>query len=234
VPISIARVCAVLCATATACVLQACATLPSNRLDKERDGAALARTGKGVVLIRLEAPDLNCREHLASFARHEGDGYTAVQRVRVYATSVDGAPPVAEAELAPGEYHIASYTCTGTGRVATLSEPNGKDRYKTSYATFRVEAGDVVNIGTFLVQSGLPPSQRTPGFPIGIAVKIADWPVADLEKFKKLRPRHYAQMKTRLMTVTPPPVVAPVREDCAQLERLRKEGKVQSLPGYCR
>jgi hypothetical protein len=229
------KICAARVTTAMAFMLSACATIPTNRLDKERDGATLTRTGKGVVLIRVTAPDLNCNDHLINFGRRDGESFVSTQRVRVYTASVDGAPPVAEAELPAGEYHLVSYTCLGTGRVATLNEPQGKDRFKTSYANFSVAAGEVVNLGTFQVLSGLPPEQRTPGFPIGIAVKITDWPLADLEKFKKLRPRHYAQMKARLMFVTPPAQApAPAREDCAQLDRLRKDGKVQTMPAYCR
>jgi hypothetical protein len=61
---------------------------------------------------------------------------------------------------------------------------------------------------------------------------VTDWPLAELERYKAKRPHIYAQMKTRLMTVTPR-ARPPTSQECARLRALRAEGKVQQLPPEC-
>ena len=62
---------------------------------------------------------------------------------------------------------------------------------------------------------------------------MTDWPLAELERYKAKRPHIYAQMKTRLMTVTPQGQGPPTSQDCARLKALKAEGKVQELPPEC-
>ena len=61
-------------------------------------------------------------------------------------------------------------------------------------------------------------------------IEVTDWPLAELDRFKAKRPHIYAQMKTRLMTVTPQEPGPPRAQDCARLKALKAEGKVQQLP----
>ena len=61
----------------------------------------------------------------------------------------------------------------------------------------------------------------------------SDWPLNELDRFKARRPHIYAQMKTRLMAVTPAGQAPPTGQDCARLKALKVEGKVQGLPREC-
>ena len=54
-----------------------------------------------------------------------------------------------------------------------------------------------------------------------------------VDRFKLKRPGLYAQMVTRLMTVAPTGPAPPSTGDCARLEALKREGKVQTVPAAC-
>ena len=71
------------------------------------------------------------------------------------------------------------------------------------------------------------------GRPVRTDVTVTDWPLAELDRFKLKRPGLYAQMVTRLMTVAPTGPAPPSTGDCARLEALKREGKVQTVPAAC-
>ena len=62
---------------------------------------------------------------------------------------------------------------------------------------------------------------------------MTDWPLDELERFKKDRPTIYGQMVTRLMKLTPDPAAEVSSVDCDRLKVLQAEGKVQQLPAAC-
>lgn len=137
--------------------------------------------------------------------------------------------PVAEIKLDPGEYHIVAFICANRGSSARLVEAVDGfwPSYRRSYATFTVQAGEVVNIGYLRIRY-LGAADTT----ISADLAVGDWPQADLARFKQQRPELYAQMKTRLMRlnrITP----AEIAERCAEMRRLKSEGKLQNLPPGC-
>jgi hypothetical protein len=58
-----------------------------------------------------------------------------------------------------------------------------------------------------------------------VEVEVTDWPARELDRFKAKRPHIYAQMTTRLMTVTPAGPREPGAEDCAKLQGTAGSGQ---------
>src|SRR5262249_12236100 len=103
---------------------------------------------------------------------------------------------------------------------------------RTSYASFTLAPGEIVNVGSFnfhAARVGL----NAFGRPFRATVTVTDWPLAEIERYKAKRPQIYSQMRTRLMTVTPQGPVAPDEDECERLRELKAEGKVQNLPAAC-
>ena len=72
------------------------------------------------------------------------------------------------------------------------------------------------------------------GKPIRTDVEITDWPLAEIERFAKMRPTIYAQMKTRLMIAgTDAPTADQQSRECETWARLKAEGKAQEAPAAC-
>jgi hypothetical protein len=95
-----------------------------------------------------------------------------------------------------------------------------------------LEPGEVVNVGYLHVNASRV-GRSSFGRPVETYIDVSDWPLAELDRFKAKRPHIYAQMTTRLMTVTPTEQGPPTSQDCARLKALRAEGKVQQLPSEC-
>jgi hypothetical protein len=109
----------------------------------------------------------------------------------------------------------------------------GGQLYRTSYASFTLQAGEIVNVG-YLHLVAWRHGHNTFGRPVEMDIEITDWPLAELDRFKAKRPHIYTQMTTRLMKVMPVGPGEPGPRECARLEALRAEGKVQQLPPACR
>ena len=163
-----------------------------------------------------------------------GDAYRRHQAIRVANVASVTEPAVAEVELDPGEYHVVGYQCTNqAGKHTTLTTSDGQQYFRASYAAFTVQAGEIVNVG-FLHFGASHVGRSTFGRPYEIEVKVTDWPLADLDRFKARRPALYAQMTTRLMRVTlTGDHVPPAPAECKRLVALKAEGKVQTLPKPC-
>lgn len=169
------------------------------------DGAVntsmLAREKKALALLYLD--NTRCNDGVnAILATPSGDGYRMVADV---VRPLLGSTNVSEIELNPGEYHLVQYTCTNLkselGRARRVKDTLGKFEgiytFRESYASFRVEAGEIVNVGSLAV--------RVITLPNIVGVEVEDWPTWEVDLFRKERPTLYAQMKTRLMTVTKAP-----------------------------
>ncbi len=210
--------------------LAACSQTTRVGEDTSTDG--LAKSGKGGAVMRLGMASQNCRHVGVWLAVREGLGFRPHTPVAViHATSLDDVP-IAEVELPPGEYHVVSYAC-GTGKnvkqVDSFDITTGLVR--KSYASFSVAAGEVVNVGSFeyhASRSGLNAFGRQ----LRITVGVKDWPLDEIERYRKKRPQIYAQMRTRLMTVTPG-AGPPGEAECAEFRRLTADGKVQDVPEDC-
>jgi hypothetical protein len=187
---------------ALAAALGACTQ--TSRVDEGISTASLSQTRRAVAVMRVGAASPTCVNVAVLLGVREGAGYRRHQGITVMNVRSLVEPAVAEVEL---------------------------ETYRTSMASFRLEPGEIVNVGYLHVDAwrhGLNMFGRR----IATDIDVTDWPLAELDRYKAKRPELYAQMKTRLMTVTPGQG-PPTREDCARLQALKAEGKVQTLPEEC-
>ena len=204
----------------------------TSRVDDNLSTAALAETKKAVAVMRVGAASPSCLNVAVLLGVRDGEGFRRHQGITVMNVRSLVEPAVAEIELAPGEYHIVAYRCQTKGGIKTVSDAAEPGTYATSFASFRLEPGEVVNVGYLHVEAWRH-GRNTFGRPTLMDVEVTDWPLAELERYKAKRPHIYAQMKTRLMTVTPQGQGPPTSQDCARLKTLKAEGKVQELPPEC-
>jgi hypothetical protein len=194
--------------------------------------AALAQTKKAVAVMRIGAASPSCLNVAVLLGVREGEGYRRHQVITVVNVRSLTEPAVAEVELDPGEYHVLGYKCVKANTAVTLADSAGGNLYRTSYASFALRAGEVVNVG-YLHVGASRVGRSSFGRPVEVDVDVTDWPLAELDRFKARRPQVYAQMTTRLMTVTPLEPAEPGVQECARLAALKAEGKVQQLPAPC-
>ena len=216
---------------ALACGLLAGCTQTS-RVDDNMSTASLVQTKKAVAVMRVGAASPECINVAVLLGVRDGEGFRRHQGITVANVRSLTEPAVAEVELDPGEYHVLAYRCQSAKSVKTVYDGDGGQLYRTSYASFVLQAGEVVNVG-YLHFGAWREGLSTFGRPIEVEVEVTDWPVNELDRFKARRPQVYAQMTTRLMTVTPRGPREPGAEDCAKLRELQGQGKVQRLPAAC-
>ena len=211
-------------------VLAACTQ--TSRVDDNLSTAALADTRKAVAVMRVGAASPSCINVAVLLGVREGDGFRHYKGVTVADVRSLTEPAVAEVELDPGEYHVLAYRCQTAKGIQTVDDGAGGRLYRTSFASFTVAPGEIVNVG-YLHVAAARVGRNAFGRPVELDIEVTDWPLAELDRYKARRPHIYAQMTTRLMRVTPPGRAAPGAEDCARLRALRAEGKVQELPAAC-
>jgi len=204
----------------------------TSRVDDNLSTASLQQTRKAVAVMRVGAASPSCVNVAVLLGVREGEGYRRHQGITVVNVRSITEPAVAEVELDPGEYHVLAYRCqNATGSVKTVDDNAGGQLYRTSYASFTLQAGEVVNVG-YLHLRAWRHGHNTFGRPVEMEIEITDWPLAELDRFKAKRPQIYAQMTTRLMKVPQEPG-EPGPQECVRLKALQAEGKVQQLPAAC-
>jgi hypothetical protein len=214
-----------------ACLLVAgCAQ--TSRVDDNLSTAALVETRKAVAVMRVGAASPSCLHVAVLLGVRDGEGFRRHQAINVMNVRSLVEPAVAEVELDPGEYHVLAYRCQTARSTKTVAAGADAGTYRTSYASFTLHAGEIVNVG-YLHFNASRVGRSSFGRPIEVYIEVTDWPLAELDRFKAKRPHIYAQMKTRLMTVTPLDDGPPTSQECARLRALRAEGKVQQLPPEC-
>ena len=216
---------------AMGCMLVAGCTQTS-RVDDNLSTASLTETRKAVAVMRVGAASPSCINVAVLLGVREGEGFRRHQGITVMNVRSLTEPAVAEVELDPGEYHVLAYRCQSAKRIKTLADSADPGTYRTSYASFTLQPGEVVNVGYLHVNASRV-GRSSFGRPVEVDIDVTDWPLAELDRFKAKRPHIYAQMKTRLMTVTPLEQAPPTSQDCARLKALKAEGKVQQLPPEC-
>lgn len=126
---------------------------------------------------------------------------------------------------------MVGFNC-GTGKsVKLVSGGRERDLYRSSFASLTLAPGEIVNVGYIHMNASFY-GRSALGRPVRIDVRISDWPVADLERYKSSRPAIYQQMTTRLMTATPRSG-APDQPSCSKILALKAEGKVAAVPASC-
>jgi hypothetical protein len=205
----------------------------TSRVDDNLSTASLSQNKKAVAVMRVGAASPRCVNVAVLLGVREGDGYRRHQGITVANVRSITEPAVAEVELDPGEYHVLAYRCQSAGGTVKQVDDNaGGQLYRTSYASFTLQPGEIVNVG-YLHLVAWRHGSNAFGRPVEMEIEITDWPLAELDRFKARRPHIYAQMTTRLMAAMPPGPAAPGPQECARLEALRAEGKVQQLPPAC-
>lgn len=195
------------------------------------DPVTLRNNKQAIGFLRLALPDPSCQSVALSIGVREGPLYRPQQTLKLQHTAVTN---VLEVLLAPGDYHIVGFACYRARSTLVMAEPQGDGLMRRSYASFTIGAGEVVNLGQIrLVRSGR--SAGVFGSFVGVTVEVSDWPLTELERFKSQRPKHYAEMRTRLMTVAQSQAVTPdqVVSKCAEFTKLQAEGKLQTVPAAC-
>jgi hypothetical protein len=217
-------------AVAAAALLAGCTQ--TSQVDENLSTASLSQTKKAVAIMRVGAASPSCINVAVLLGVREGDGFRRHQGLTVMNVRSITEPAVAEVELDPGEYHVVAYRCQSKQGVKQVDDNAGNAQlYRTSYASFTLQPGEIVNVG-YLHLVAWRHGQNAFGRPVEMDIEVKDWPLAELDRFKAKRPNLYAQMTTRLMTI-PDKSGEPGAQECVRLKQLQAEGKVQQLPATC-
>ncbi len=192
----------------------------------------LTKSQKAVAVMRLGAASQTCQNVGVWLGVREGIGFRPVKPVAVINHRSLADVPVAEVELHPGEYHVISYACGTGSNVKQVADTAPGGLTRSSYASFTLAAGEIVNVGSFEFHASRVGTNAF-GRPFRTTVKVTDWPLAELDRYKEKRPQIYAQMKTRLMTATSVGQEDPDDDECARFAQLKADGKVQNIPVAC-
>jgi hypothetical protein len=218
------------CAAAAA-LLSACTPtvsddiLTSNLSDKQQ----------AVAIITASLEGASCSHIGIQLARKTADGFEPTTNVQVETgllslsrLVVGDIPQVA---LPAGQHHIVSYACREANRITTVGQKHGKTfgfggSYVKSFAHFDLAPGEIVNIGHLRIT------------PVGIYGAVTfgaqDQPEAVMTKLKESKPKLFAQMKTRLMTVPAAQTPEELRKAmCDLLASLNKPGSTTPPPASC-
>jgi hypothetical protein len=212
--------------------LLAAACSKTSRVDAAITPAALKSTGKAVAVLRIGSASPVCINVAVLFGTREGEGFRRGQSINVANVGSILEPAVAEVELDAGEHHIIGYGCAKAHGVSIIAHKTDGQIYGTSFASFKLEPGEIVNLG-FLHMNVSRYGRNALGRPIDTVVHVTDWPLAELERYKQKRPEIYAKMSTRLLTITDRGPHTPSGDECTTLKAMKAEGKVQTLPPSC-
>jgi hypothetical protein len=218
-------------ACAAILLLTACAQ--TTRVDEtQTTPLALASKGTGVAVMRLGAASHTCQHVQVLIGVREGNHYRGVRGVKVAHVRSVSDSAVAEVELPPEEYHFLAYRCFDkAGKAMTVGDTaDVANLYRTSIAKFTLRAGEVVNVG-YLHYNAVKTRSSMFGRPVRQEVQVSDWPLEEIERFRKNRPEIFARMTTRLMVVTLGDTLDV--EGCERLRELQRQGKVAKVPDGC-
>jgi hypothetical protein len=205
----------------------------TSRVSDEVTSGSLATTSKAVAVMRLGSDSPACRNVSITLGRREPNGYYRRGRtVNVVDVRSPTDPPIAEVELDAGEYHVVGFVCASEKGAKVLSDKADSQTYRNSLASFSLAPGEIVNVG-FLSVNASHVGRSAFGRPLRVHVRVTDWPLDEIDRYKARRPAVYQQMTTRLMTVMQRGPAPPDAEDCARLAALKAEGKIANLPPVC-
>ena len=219
-----------LCLFVGAAMVLAVGCTQTSRVDDSVSTGSLTETKKAVAVMRVGAASPDCINVAVLLGVREGGGFRRHRGLTVMNVRSLAEPAVAEVELDPGEYHVLAYRCQTAKSIKTVDDNAGGQLYRTSFASFTLQPGEIVNVG-YLRLVAWRHGRNLFGRPVEMDIEVSDWPLAELDRFKAKRPHIYAQMKTRLMTVASAEQGPPTSRDCDRA--LKTEGKVQQLPPEC-
>ena len=198
----------------------------TTQVDENVTTASLNQTKKAVAVMRVGAASPYCINVAVLLGVREGEGFRRHQGITVMNVRSLTEPAVAEVELDPGEYHVLAYRCQTQGR-----HQDGV-RQRRRPAALPHQLRELRAAARRDRQRRLPARRGLARWPqhlrpadVEMEIEVTDWPLAELDRFKAKRPHIYAQMKTRLMTVTPAGQGPPTGQDCARLKALQGRGQ---------
>ena len=175
----------------------------TSRVDDNLSTASLAETKKAVAVMRVGAASPSCINVAVLLGVREGEGFRRHQGITVMNVRSLVEPAVAEVELDPGEYHVACLSLPDRkGGIKTVADGAGRAPTAPAMRASRCRPARSSTSATCTSTPGARAARRSAGR-CEVDVEVTDWPLAELDRFKAKRPHIYAQMKTRLMTVTP-------------------------------
>jgi hypothetical protein len=206
--------------------------MQTSQVSENVSTTALAQKHRSVALMRVGSASPACNHVAVLLGQQAGEGYRRGQVIKVANERSLSEVAVAEVELEPGEHHVIGYACNNERGTKTVMDKADSQTYRTSYASFTIKPGEVVNVG-YLHFGASHIGRSAFGRPLRIDVSVTDWPLNEIERFKAKRPALFAQMTTRLMTVTNRGPHTPTGDDCRRLKELQATGKMQTLPAAC-
>lgn len=207
--------------------------MQTSRVGDDVTADTLGQAQKAVAVMRIGSASPTCLHAAVLLGQREGEGYRAKHVVSVANIRSVTESAVSEVELEPGEHHVVAYSCVQQKGPSVVGEKGASHQfYRSSMASFTVSSGEIVNVGYLHIEASHV-GRNAFGRRIRTDIDVTDWPLAELERYKAKRPGIFAQMKTRLMTPSPQGTSDPTGDECARLEALRAEGKVQTLPAKC-
>jgi hypothetical protein len=222
------------CFAASGMALISAACVQTSRVDDAVTTQKLAGAKKAVAVMRLGSASPTCINVSVLLGTREGEGYRRGQVVTVALVRSLHDSQVAEVELDPGEHHVIGYKCMAEkGETAVADTSTTAGLFRTSFARFTLNAGEIVNVGYF--HFGASHEGRSLfGRAVRTDIEVTEWPLSEIERFRQKRPAVYAQMITRLMTLTDGPKTAEqLAQSCETWAKLKAERKVQDIPPEC-
>jgi hypothetical protein len=167
---------------------------------------ALEKSKTGVVILKAQILGHGCAGGTITIAKKQGAVYEPVRSLQTVAGPTIAANDVMSVELPPNEYHVVNVACSIQQGRALSSVSLGRREggivglggaYKKSFATFRIAAGEIVNLGSLTVMSGVLAS---------VHLSVTDLPIPSAQRFAIEKPNLAKQMVTRLMVVNRVPM----------------------------
>ena len=167
--------------------------------DKDITRKQLLKEKKGVLVIDVNAVGYKCINVLMDFSMKNKSGElrsSSQQEGRSNVASFAHAKSrLQQIKINPGTYHLVSATCIRHGSYPTYTSTKNSifGPYNTSFASFKIKAGEIVNVG--VINLRIAKDKK-------VLVSINNISSQVRKEMKSERPLIYKQMKTRLMKIT--------------------------------
>jgi hypothetical protein len=175
-------------------LLAGCGATPN--LSDELTATTLSANNQGIVLLSAAMEGTSCQGITVQLGKKSALGYDATTSfgidITVFSLRRLVSSNLPQISLPAGEHHVIGVYCQNGNSVTSI----GKGALR-SYANFTLAPGEILNLGSLtVIREGLT-NMAT--------FQVRDQPVEVMDKLKADKPKLFAQMKTRLMAITPMP-----------------------------
>jgi hypothetical protein len=183
---------------ALAATLSGCGATPN--LSDDLTSASLSTANQGIVLLSAAMEGRTCQSITVQLGKKSALAYETTTSfgidITVFSLRRLVSSNLPQISLPAGEHHVIGVTCQNGNSFTSI----GKGSLR-SYASFTLAPGEILNLGSLTV------------IPVGLTnmatFQVRDQTVEVIDKVRADKPKLFAQMKTRLMIITP----APTAED---------------------